>query len=151
MSTINLLPEGYLKQRTQRRVSSACLALSVLAIGSVIGAHWMTGRSKTRTLEVLDRVNAEYAEATKLIQRMQFLEAQKVAMLEKAETTASLVERVPRSTILAIIANARPRYTSLTEVGMATKQVEIQDIPSGRLSPSGNSVFSVESRADQEQ
>ena len=146
MSTINLLPANYVRQRMQRRVNSVCLALFVVVVSSVICAHLVTDRSKRHTLEVRDRVDAEYAEATKLIQRMQRLEAQKAMMLHKAELTASLVERVPRSTLLAIIANARPTSTSLLNVELTSRRIEKKE-PTVRPSATGNSVLSVVSRA----
>ena len=123
MSTINLLPDDYLKQRAQHRVSMVCLALFVVVVIAVLGAYAATERSRARTLEVRDRVNAEYEEATRMIQEMQTLEAQKHMMLAKARLTASLVERVPRSTVLALITNARPEGTSLTEVDLKTKRL----------------------------
>ena len=54
---------------------------------------------------------------------MQELEAVKRAMCKKAETTACLVERVPRSTLLGIVTNALPKGASLTKFILKTKTV----------------------------
>lgn len=146
MSTINLLPKDYLKQRTQRRVNKVCMILFGVVISSVVGAYIVSSRSYAHTREIRDRVNAEYAEATRLIYQMHTLEKQKLVLSASAEVTASLVERVPRSTILAIITNARPKGTSLTQIELETHRSE-NDEPNGRMSPSGKSILSTQSRS----
>jgi len=121
MSTINLLPEDYLERRARRRSTVLCLVLFALVMSGVVAAAVVSRRSGQRTLEVRNRVNASYARAAELIAQMQELEGRKRAMCEKAQTTACLVERVPRSTLLAIIANALPQGASLTKFTLNTK------------------------------
>jgi len=121
MSTINLLPDDYLKKRRQRRSNIVCVALFAVVITAVIGANVVTSRSESHTLEVRDRVNEEYARATKHIQHKQALEIRKAVMLQKAELTASLVERMPRSTVLGIVATACPKGVSLEELTLLCK------------------------------
>ncbi len=123
MSTINLLPENYLQRRFQSRANVICLILFVVVISGVICAAAVSKRSTARTLAIRDRVNASYAEAAKLISQMHKLEAQKVEMLRKAELTASLVERVPRSTLLAVVTNALPDGASLQTLGLQTQRL----------------------------
>lgn len=150
MSTINLLPDDYLKQRVRRRADTVCLSLFVVVVASVIGAYVVTERSRGHTLVVRDRVNAQYQEATKLIEQMQTLEAQKALMMRKAEQTASLVERVPRSTILAILTNARPSGTSLTDVKLTTRRPQLRDTGRSKGKRSrGKSKFSTKPREDE--
>ncbi len=146
MSIINLLPDNYIKQRMQRRIDLACLGLFVIVISSVLGAYMVTNSSRQNTLRVLERVNAEYDDATKLIENMQILEQQKQQMIEKAKATASIVEKVPRSTLLAIITNARPKGTSLLELNLNTKMENLPKKRLGRMSPSGQSILSTASR-----
>jgi len=118
MSTINLLPSDYLKRRGQRRSNIVCLVLFGVVVSAVIGANSHTSRSEANTLEVHDRVYAEYAQAAKLIQHMQSLQAKKAQMLKQAELTASLVERMPRSTVLGVIARACPKGISFDELSL---------------------------------
>lgn len=132
MSIINLLPDDYLKRRSQRRSNIVCMALFAVIIAGVIGANAVTSRSEQHTLEVCDRVNEEYAKATVLIQHMQSLETQKAVMLDKAKLTASLVERMPRSTVLGIVTIACPKGVSLEEVSLLCKPVAAKDVGSNR-------------------
>ena len=123
MGTINLLPENYLRHRRHRRADAICLVLMVVVIGGVLCAAAVSKRNATHTLAIRDRVNASYAEAARLISQMHDLEVQKSKMLRKAELTASLVERVPRSTLLAIVTNALPAGTSLTDLELTTQRI----------------------------
>ncbi len=124
MSTINLLPDDYIRRRADRRTNIICVVLFTMVVGAVIGAHTVTDRSYVHTLEVQQRVDSEYATATELIQQMQQLEAQKSQMLDKANKTSSLVELVPRSVVLGVLTNARPPGTGLLEVRLETTRVD---------------------------
>jgi Tfp pilus assembly protein PilN len=121
MSTINLLPEDYLVRRAQRRANFLCLGLFSVVMTGVLTATFVSRRSGRHTEQVRNRVNASYADAAEKIAQMQELESRKQAMCERAEITAALVERVPRSTLLAIITNALPPGASLTKVKLDTR------------------------------
>ncbi|MCK4602324.1 MAG: PilN domain-containing protein [Phycisphaerae bacterium] len=123
MSTINLLPEDYIQRRLQHRANITCLILFVIVMVGVIGAVLVSEQSSKNTKDVLDRINANYAEAAKLLRQMQSLEAKKRKLVRKAEITSELMERVPRSTILAIITNALPNGTSLVRMKLDTKRI----------------------------
>lgn len=123
MSTINLLPTDYLANRARRRANALCLAMFLVVMTGVLGAAVMNEQSGKRTREVRDRIDASYADAAKNIAEMYQLDQQKKNMLRKAELTGSLVERVPRSTVLGVITNALPADASLTKVTMGTKRV----------------------------
>jgi len=146
MSMINLLPSDYVKQRSRRRANVVCVGLFVIVTSSVVGASIFSERSHRHSLEVRDRVEREYAEATKVIEQVQFLESQKQKMLQKAKLTSTLVERIPRSVLLAILADARPKNTSLLELEMITrpvKKTQGADFPGN-----SGSTYSVTSRKD---
>ena len=118
MSMINLLPKDYIKRRQQRRANVLCLILFGLVMAGVLGAAAVSERSIRHTEEVADRVNKAYSEATRMIQQLNELEARKQGMLRKAEMTAKLLERAPRSTLLAVVTNALPRSASVTKLNL---------------------------------
>ena len=123
MSMINLLPDDYIERRARTRASMLCLALFGVVMVGVVTAALVARRNGQRTLEVRNRVDASYANAAKLIAEMQELQAQKKRMYTKAETTSSLVERVPRSTLLGIITQALPEDTAMTKFALETRIV----------------------------
>ncbi|MFA6133123.1 MAG: PilN domain-containing protein [Phycisphaerae bacterium] len=123
MGIINLLPDDYLKRRSQQRANIMCLVLFGIVMAGVGGAALVSERSTRYTREVADRVNASYVDATRMIEELRQLEAKKAQMLRKAEMTARLLERVPRSTLLAVVTNALPRQASLTQFQLIPKLV----------------------------
>jgi Tfp pilus assembly protein PilN len=123
MSTINLLPGDYLQQRRQHRGNMICAILFAIVIASICGAAFVSERSTRRTREVSDRMNAAYADAAKLIDEVHQLEKQKTTMLDKAKRSASLMEKMPRSYLLAMLTNALPQGASLKSVRMTIQVV----------------------------
>jgi len=123
MNTINLLPEDYLQRRRQHRGNLICAVLFGIVIVSICGAAVVSERSTQRTREVCDRMNTAYAQAAKLIDEVHQLEAQKGRMLDKAKRSAALMERMPRSYLLAMLSNALPDGASLKSVRMAMQTV----------------------------
>ncbi len=124
MSTINLLPEDYLRRRVRRRANAIALFLIAAVLVGVAGAYLVTERNFQYTLQVRQQVENEYVEATRKIEQMQTLEQQKQKLLQKAEEASVLQERIPRSYLLAVLTNACPAYTSLQEVALQMKRVQ---------------------------
>ena len=123
MSTMNLLPRDYVQRRSQHRANVICIVLLAVVLGSVAGAGLVSERSSRNTRQVCDRINRAYEDAAKLIDEVRQLEAQKRTMLVKAETSAALMERLPRSYVLAMLADALPTGASLTTLKLDTRAV----------------------------
>jgi hypothetical protein len=123
MSIINLLPDDYVKRRQQRRTNGLCLVLFLIVMAGLAAAVFVSEQSTRRTRRVAERVDAEYADAARLLGQLQELDARKQRVLDKAHRTAALLERVPRSTLLAMVTNALPRHASLTRFQLMPKQI----------------------------
>lgn len=123
MSTINLLPDDYLSRRGRRRANALCLILFGTVMGAITCAYVASERSYQHTRDVSKRIDASYAEASRLIEQMQRLKVQKTRLLLKAEQAAALQERVPRSYILGLITKACPQYVSLIKVRLQFKRI----------------------------
>ncbi len=118
MSIINLLPDDFLRQRVQRRANLVCIALFAVVMAGVFGAAVVADRSTKRTTQNRDKTNAKYAKYAERLAQIQQLEAKKLEKIEKAKATASLLERVPRSFVLASVTQALPRHASLSEFSL---------------------------------
>lgn len=125
MSTINLLPDDYLENRARRRIVAMCMVLFVIEVAGVVGAWFVTERKQARAVEVSRQIDESYAQAAQQIARLQQLEVQKKTMLRKADVADALVERVPRSALLAVLTNALPTGASLTQVKLETQRSAI--------------------------
>jgi Tfp pilus assembly protein PilN len=123
MTLINLLPEDYIRRKRAQRSNRLCLALFVVVMAGVLAAAIVSQRCRANTQSVLDRVDGEYQKAAAMMTELGQLQAQKQTMLEKAKSTSTLLERVPRSYLLAVVTNSLPPKASLLEVNLYPKQV----------------------------
>ena len=74
---------------------------------AVIGAFFVTNRQATQVKQQQEDINSQYQQAGIQIQELTQLEQQRMEMLNKAELAAALVERVPRSILIAEMINRR--------------------------------------------
>ena len=105
----SFLPEDYVKSRGERRANLLSLSLFGVMMLAVVAAFfatnkkWMTVRDEKRS------INAMYVQEASKIDELKELEAQRDDLIKKAEVTAALVERVPRSLLFAARTPARER------------------------------------------
>jgi Tfp pilus assembly protein PilN len=127
LSIINLLPDDYVRRKYRRRANLVCLSLFGIVMTAVLGAAFVCRETSRNTRQVSDQVNQSYAEAAKLIDQVQKLQAQKDTLMSKAEQASSLQERVPRSYLLAVITNACAGEMSLESIRLETHVVTGQE------------------------
>ena len=122
MSFVNLLPKDSVARQAQRRADVLCVVLFVAVMGGVVWAAYVSARALQKTRHVYEQVNQSYLDRGKHIEQMRELEAVKQRMFKKASLTAGLLERVPRSFLLATVTKALPRGGSLKELELSTKR-----------------------------
>jgi len=122
MSLVNLLPDDYVARQAQRRANLLCSVLFGVVMAGVVGAALVSEHGYARTREVREQVNQSYADAAKLLEQLQTLEVKKKKLLGKASGTTNLLERVPRSYLLATVTNALPEGGSLTKFALTGKR-----------------------------
>jgi len=132
MSMVNLLPEDYIDRQRQKRTNLLCGILFGVVISGVLAGAAVSERAYRRTREVGDRVNQAYADAGKLIQQLKELERTRHQLLSKGEMTAGLLERVPRSYLLAVVTNSLPEGSSLIRFDLKTT---VTRVPVGGVKP----------------
>jgi Tfp pilus assembly protein PilN len=103
----------------------------------VVIAAVFSERKAARVRTEYQQVSQEYRRAGELIVQMQQLEAKKNQVIAKAQTAAELLERVPRSYLLACLTNALPPGASLTDVKLTTNQAQ----PAGQQVTSARNKF----------
>lgn len=123
MHHASFLPEDYLAQKAERRTNLICLTLFVVVMIAVFGAFLVTNRQWTHVKRSQEAVNRRYREAAQQIQGLTKLENQREQMLAKAQLAAALVERVPRSILLAGLINRMPDRMTLTSFELQSKQI----------------------------
>jgi Tfp pilus assembly protein PilN len=92
----SFLPEDYIARRSDARANILVLSVFAVVMAAVVGAFLVTYRQKVALRERLVVVTEQYnAEAAK-IEQLKALESQRSQIMEKAQLTAALVERLPR-------------------------------------------------------
>jgi hypothetical protein len=113
---LSFLPEDYLETKRQRRTNVICAVLFLLIMGA-IGVGFSTIERSLRAAERENQdVNKKYADAASRIEQDREMQEKQKRMAGQAELTASLLEKVPRSVLLAELTNAKPGGVSFLDL-----------------------------------
>lgn len=123
-ATGSFLPEDYVQRRTELRANLLSLSLFAVVLLGVVGAFFVTNRSWSSIRAEQEAINVEYTQEAAKIDQLKELERQREQMMEKAEITAALIERVPRSLLLAEIITRMPESVTLLELELKSKRVD---------------------------
>jgi len=120
----SFLPEDYVKSKGERRANLLSLTLFGVMMLAVVAAffatnrRWMSVRSEQRS------INAMYVREAEKIEELKALESQRAEMISKAEVTAALVERVPRSVLFAQIVQRMPENVTLLDLELKSEEIK---------------------------
>ncbi|MFI5380135.1 MAG: PilN domain-containing protein [Tepidisphaerales bacterium] len=118
---LSFLPEDYLEKKSQRRASIICGLLFLCVMGGLGSAFWLSEQA-THQLEKEDSlVQQQYVNEARQIQQVKEMQSKQRHMAHQAEITASLLERVPRSFLLAEFTNLLPAGVSLLDMTLDSK------------------------------
>ena len=115
---LSFLPDDYLERKQRRRTNAICAVLFCVVIACIASAFWVTERSMREIDAQALAVDQQYTEAAKRIEQFQELQEKQRTMAHQAELTASLLEKLPRSFVLAEITNGLPAGISLLDFNL---------------------------------
>jgi Tfp pilus assembly protein PilN len=125
----SFLPEEYVAAKSEARANILVLSLFAVVLAGVIGAFMVTIQEKVtlerRIASVVEREKAAGA----LKEQLRELEKQRAQIMEKAEITAALFERVPRWTVLAEVTMRMPTAMRLDTLAIKSTRIEIKPPP----------------------
>jgi Tfp pilus assembly protein PilN len=147
-SSASFLPADYLDRKRERRANLFCLSLFLIVIFGVVAAFFVTNRRWEEVREHQQTINVRYAQAAKDIEQLKQLEAQKSEMLGKAELTAALIEKAPRSVVIAEIINRLPDKAALLQLELKSDRPRTRAAPAPTPQAGGQSLTN---RAGQQQ
>ncbi len=124
MNTSSFLPEDYLAKKAERRTNVISLTLFMVVMAAVLGAFLVTNRQWNQIKAQQEQMNVAYQEAGEQIAKLSELEKQKEEMLRKAEIVSALVEKVPRSILMAELINRMPDRLGLLKFELKSEQVK---------------------------
>jgi Tfp pilus assembly protein PilN len=120
-SQLNFLPDDYLERKAQRRTNVACAMLFMVVMGGVGGAFYLDDQANRRIDRQHGKVEEQYVAEAKRLEQVKQMQEKQQRMFRQAALTASLLERIPRSYILAEITNALPSGASLLDLQLESK------------------------------
>src|ERR1041385_872739 len=126
---LSFLPDDYLERKARRRSNAIWALLFCTVLGAISSAFWVTERSMREIDQQASTVDQQYTEAAKRIEQFQELQEKQRTMAHQAELTASLLEKVPRSFVLAEITNGLPAGVSLVDFVLESKQRQGAVVP----------------------
>ncbi len=114
----SFLPADYIQRKAEFRNNTIILSLFAVVLAGVGGAFVLNNTRKIKLgseyRELVEQCKAEEAK----IEQLKKLTEQRTVMMEKAEITAALVEKMPRWAVLSEVVYRMPAKMRLEEVGM---------------------------------
>lgn len=120
-SEVSFLPDDYLESKRHRRANAMCAGLFLIVVVAIGSAFSFMEHSMKDVNRELSDVSAKYAEAARPIAQFKKMQEKQHKMDAQAALTASLLEKVPRSFLLAQITNTLPAGVSLLDFTLDSK------------------------------
>ena len=133
MDKVSFLPEDYQKKRLHRRTNVISIALFTVVMGVIVMAFAATDRQRSEVRAELVEINEKFEEAARRLEQLDELRDRKKQIIRKANVTAALLERVPRSLVLAELINHMPGKVSLLDLDMKTTVVKVRRMSKSAL------------------
>lgn len=118
---LSFLPDDYLERKAARRTNAICAVLFLLVIGGV-GSAFTISENATKAIDKqYNKIEEQYVSEAKRIEQVRQMHEKQQRMARQAELTASLLEKVRRSDILAEVTNCMSPGVSLLEFSLESK------------------------------
>jgi Tfp pilus assembly protein PilN len=120
----SFLPEDYIQRRNELRTNVLSVSLFIMVTLGVVGAFLVTNRQWNDVKDFQQAINVRYTQAAQDIELLKKLEETKGQNEYKAQLTTSLIEKVPRSILLAELINRMPDQMGLTEILLESERID---------------------------
>lgn len=119
----SFLPTEYTEQRIDRRTHVMAMLLFIVVLAAVFAA-FMWKRNEWKQVEQVRRdVELRYEAAGAEVEQVMKLKVAQQATVNRAELAAALVEKVPRSILLAELINHMPTGLGLIELKLESTRI----------------------------
>jgi Tfp pilus assembly protein PilN len=138
MKKLDFLPEDYIEKKAQQRANVICLCLFLVVLAGVGCGFAITEKRQGQIDGRVEDVSQQMRKASESLKKLDVLEGKRNEMMKKAAISASLMEPVPRSLLLATTTNDLPAGVSLTEFKLVSKNVKSTQSVGSRTTRSRN-------------
>jgi Tfp pilus assembly protein PilN len=119
---LSFLPDDYLDRKARRRANVLCALGALAVLGVAVTVFWYTEKLSAAVEKRFAEVDKQYGDAAARIEKVNQMRSQQQQVVRRAELAASLVEKVPRSNVLAEFTNSLPQGLSLLNVTMESRE-----------------------------
>ena len=119
---LSFLPDDYLARKAIRRTNVIFAILFLLTVGAAGAAFTYAKKGVKVAREANDIARNDKAQAARPIEQFQKLQEKQRTMAMQAELTSSLIEKVPRSFLLAELTNSLPTWVSLVDLVLDSRK-----------------------------
>lgn len=120
----SFLPGEYVTKKTETRASLIGLSLFGVVMLGVVGAFLMSNRRWSNIRQERELINTHYTQEAQKIEQLKQLESQRSQMMDKAGVVAALIEKVPRSILMAELTQRMPKDVTLLEMELKSKRLD---------------------------
>jgi Tfp pilus assembly protein PilN len=125
----SFLPRDYVAGKAERRATLTLLVIFTVVMVAIVSAFMVTSQQWNEVRRQQRLIDAAYAEEQVKIQQLRELEEQRAELVDKAEVTTALIDRVPRSVLLAEIVTRMPGRVTLLEMNLESKRIRATTPP----------------------
>ena len=119
----SFLPDDYVAAKGESKANFLAVLLFSLVMFGVVSAFLMTNRRWEAVKGEQRRVEALYADEAQKIDDLKELERSREEMIRRLEITNILVEKVPRSVLLAELSRLAPAGLTFMEIELDSKRI----------------------------
>ncbi|HEV2296372.1 MAG TPA: PilN domain-containing protein [Tepidisphaeraceae bacterium] len=119
---LSFLPDDYLARKAIRRTNVIFALLFLITVGASGAAFTHAKKGVKLAREANDIARTDKAQAARPIEQFQKLQEKQRTMAMQAELTSSLIEKVPRSFLLAEMTNSLPTGVSLVDLVLESRK-----------------------------
>lgn len=120
----SFLPAEYVKNKSQVRANFVALLLFALVMAGVIGAFVVNHQRWREVRAQSEVISTQFRDEASKIDQLKGLEAQRADLLDRAEVVTALIDRVPRSVLMAEVVRGLPDGVTLVLVGLEGERVK---------------------------
>ena len=111
----SFLPEDYRQRKVEGRTGVLMVILFCIVMFGVVAAFYVTNREWAAVQSLQEQINVQYATEAKKTDQLKVLEAQKSEMVEKAEITTALIEKMKVIDRLIVVSDDRDGHVCAPE------------------------------------
>lgn len=124
MAKIDFVPNDYIQQRDSTRANFLYLVLFSALMGGIIVTFSIIKLQQKNVEAKLKVVNEKMTKAHEQISQLDDLKTKSSTMIKTMAVTGELIERVPKSVVLACVTNNLPGGVSLLDFKLKQKEIK---------------------------